>query len=133
MESALGNEAKNATNSSSALELQAGRNNGQLTLWRISTEFYVYRQLDNETEWTLIDNAITNEAPSTQIDMIVNIQISSQRVNERSNTFLICLGYSSGYSLQHIGLHRGKRWSEWRDTFAEAAIAAQPQRGRNRP
>jgi hypothetical protein len=70
---ALGTEAKETTNSISILNIQAGSNNGRLTLCRVGADFYAYRQLDNETEWTRIGSVNRNDIPETvQVGMVVN-------------------------------------------------------------
>ena len=69
----IGSEAKNTTNSVSVLELQSGSTNGRLTSCRVGANFAVYRQLDNETQWTLIGDVTRNDFPeTTQVGMIVN-------------------------------------------------------------
>ncbi|MEE9335596.1 MAG: hypothetical protein V3U65_16010 [Granulosicoccaceae bacterium] len=69
----LGSEAKNTTNSISALELQSGSTSGRLTLCRIGANFTVYRQLDNEIQWTQIGAITRNDFPETaQVGMMVN-------------------------------------------------------------
>jgi len=55
------------------LELQSGSTNGRLTLCRIGSTFTVYRQLDNETQWTRIGVATRADFPDTvQVGMMIN-------------------------------------------------------------
>jgi|GEM_PF-6346010 len=70
----LGSEAKNTTNSSSVLDLQSGSANGRLALCRVGDVFTVYRQLDNETQWTQIGIAVSRpDFPDTvQVGLVVN-------------------------------------------------------------
>ncbi len=74
----LGSEAKSTTNSNSVLELQGGSTNGRLTLCRIGSSFSVYRQLDNETQWTQIGVVTRADFPGTvQVGMMVNGYLSA--------------------------------------------------------
>lgn len=69
----LGTEAKDTTNSTSVLNTQSGSNSGRLTLCRVDANFFAYRQLDNETQWTQIGSASRNDIPETvQVGMVVN-------------------------------------------------------------
>lgn len=69
----LGSEAKNTINSVSSLNVLDGSNNGRLILCRVGSEFYAYRQLDNETAWIEVGTATRENMPdAVQVGMIVN-------------------------------------------------------------
>lgn len=69
----LGSEAKNTTNSVSNLNILDGSNNGRLTLCRIGSDFFAYRQLDNEAGWVQVGTATREDMPDTvQVGMVVN-------------------------------------------------------------
>ena len=70
---AIGSESKTTVNSNSTLALQAGTNRGRLVLCRVGDEFFTYRFLDNETQWTQIGAATRADLPATlQVGMVAN-------------------------------------------------------------
>lgn len=69
----LGSEAKNTVNSVSNLNVLDGSNNGRLVLCRVGSQFFAYRQLDNETTWTEVGTATREDMPdAVQVGMVVN-------------------------------------------------------------
>ena len=71
----LSTEAKTTINSSSVLTLTSanGAHRGRLLLCRLDDTFYLYRHLDNESDWLLLETMVRADLPETlQVGLVVN-------------------------------------------------------------
>ncbi|MFK8051393.1 MAG: PASTA domain-containing protein [Woeseiaceae bacterium] len=69
----VGSETKTTVDGASTLFIDQGSNSGDLVLCRIGDDFFTYRRLSGETDWTLTQTITRADLPLTlQVGMVAN-------------------------------------------------------------